>query len=99
MLGLTRSQIFFRVTLIQMIKRIVPPMSNEIITLVKDTSLARIIALQEVIWAGEAFMKGSGGISGVMWPLFFTVVYYLIFNGVLTILFGRLEKRMARFSL
>ena len=99
MLGLTRSQIFFRVTLIQMIKRIVPPMSNEIITLVKDTSLARIIALQEVIWAGEAFMKGSGGISGVMWPLFFTVVYYLIFNGVLTLLFGRLEKRMARFSL
>ena len=98
-LGLTRSQIFFRVTLIQMIKRIVPPMSNEIITLVKDTSLARIIALQEVIWAGEAFMKGSGGISGVMWPLFFTVVYYLIFNGVLTLLFGRLEKRMARFSL
>ena len=98
-LGLTRSQIFFRVTLIQMIKRIVPPMSNEIITLVKDTSLARIIALQEVIWAGQAFMKGSGGISGVMWPLFFTVVYYLIFNGVLTLLFGRLEKRMARFSL
>ena len=98
-LGLSGKQIFFKVTLLQMIKRIVPPMSNEIITLVKDTSLARIIALQEVIWAGEAFMKGSGGISGVMWPLFFTVVYYLIFNGVLTLLFGRLEKRMARFSL
>ena len=98
-LGMTKGQIFFKVTLLQMIKRIVPPMSNEIITLVKDTSLARIIALQEVIWAGEAFMKGSGGISGVMWPLFFTVVYYLIFNGVLTLLFGRLEKRMARFSL
>ena len=98
-LGMKKSQIFFKVKLKQMIKRIVPPMSNEIITLVKDTSLSRIIALQEVIWAGEAFMKGSGGISGVMWPLFFTVVYYLIFNGVLTLLFGRLEKRMARFSL
>lgn len=98
-LGLTRMQIFFRVTLLQMVKRIVPPMSNEIITLVKDTSLARIISLQEVIWAGESFLKGSGGIAGAMWPLFFTAVYYLIFSGVLTVLFGRLEKRMARFSL
>ena len=70
-LGMTRSQIFFQITLLQMIKRIVPPMSNEIITLVKDTSLARIIALQELIWAGEAFMKGSQGISGAIWPLFF----------------------------
>ena len=83
-----------------MIKRIVPPMSNEIITLVKDTSLARIIALQEVIWAGEAFMKGFGRHFGRhVVLLFFTVVYYPIFNGVLTLLFGRLEKRMARFSL
>ncbi len=65
-LGMTRSQIFFQITLLQMIKRIVPPMSNEIITLVKDTSLARIIALQELIWAGEAFMKGSQGISGAI---------------------------------
>ena len=63
-LGLTKSQIFFKVTLLQMVKRIVPPMANEIITLVKDTSLARIIALQEIIWAGQAFMKGSQGISG-----------------------------------
>ena len=55
-LGMTKSQIFFKVTLLQMIKRIVPPMANEIITLVKDTSLARIIALQEVIWAGQAFL-------------------------------------------
>jgi polar amino acid transport system permease protein len=70
-LGMTRSQIFFKVTLLQMIKRIVPPMSNEIITLVKDTSLSRIIALQEIIWAGQAFMKGSQGISGAIWPLFF----------------------------
>ena len=84
LLGMTKRQIFFKVTLLQMIKRIVPPMSNEIITLVKDTSLARIIALQEIIWAGQAFMKGSQGISGAIWPLFFTAIYYLIFNGVLT---------------
>lgn len=96
-LGMTKSQIFFRVTLLQMIKRIVPPMSNEIITLVKDTSLARIIALQEVIWAGQSFMKGSQGISGVMWPLFFTAFYYLICNGLLTVLLGRLEKKLSYF--
>ena len=92
-LGMTRKQIFFKVTLLQMIKRIVPPMSNEIITLVKDTSLARIIALQEIIWAGQAFMKGSQGISGQIWPLFFTAVYYLIFSGLLTVLLGWLEKK------
>ena len=96
-LGMTKSQIFFRVTLLQMIKRIVPPMSNEIITLVKDTSLARIIALQEIIWAGQSFMKGSQGISGVMWPLFFTAFYYLICNGLLTILLGQLEKKLSYF--
>lgn len=98
-LGMTRGEIFFRVTLLQMVKRILPPLSNEVITLVKDTSLSRIIALQEIIWAGESFLKGSGGISGAMWPLFFTAVYYLIFSGALTILFNKLEKRMARFSL
>ncbi|HJC92582.1 MAG TPA: amino acid ABC transporter permease [Candidatus Mediterraneibacter excrementigallinarum] len=96
-LGMTRSQIFFKVTLLQMIKRIVPPMSNEIITLVKDTSLARIIALQEIIWAGQAFLKGSQGISGAIWPLFFTAVYYLIFNGILTVLLGQLEKKLDYF--
>ena len=96
-LGMTRSQIFFKVTLLQVIKRIVPPMSNEIITLVKDTSLARIIALQEVIWAGQAFMKGRAGISGVIWPLFFTAFYYLIFTGVLTVLLRRFEKRLEYF--
>ena len=96
-LGLTKSQIFFRIKLLQMIKRIVPPMSNEIITLVKDTSLARIIALQEVIWAGESFLKGSHGIVGRIWPLFFTAIYYLAFNGILTILFGRLEKKLDYF--
>ncbi|MCI5620738.1 MAG: amino acid ABC transporter permease [Lachnospiraceae bacterium] len=97
-LGMTKRQIFFKVTLLQMIKRIVPPMSNEIITLVKDTSLARIIALQEIIWAGQAFMKGSQGISGAIWPLFFTAVYYLICNGILTVLFGRLEKKLSYFK-
>ena len=97
-LGLTKSQIFFKVTLLQMVKRIVPPMANEIITLVKDTSLARIIALQEVIWAGQAFMKGSQGISGQIWPLFFTAVYYLVFNGVLTVLFNKIEKKLSYFN-
>lgn len=97
-LGLSKTQIFFRITLMQMIKRIVPPMSNEIITLVKDTSLARIIALQEIIWAGQAFMKGSQGISGAIWPLFFTGVYYLIFSGVLTLLFGWVEKKLSYFK-
>lgn len=96
-LGMTKSQIFRKITLLQMIKRIVPPMSNEIITLVKDTSLARIIALQEIIWAGQAFMKGSQGISGAMWPLFFTAVYYLLCTGVLTIAFGRLEQKLSYF--
>ena len=96
-LGLSRSQIFFKITLLQMIKRIVPPMSNEIITLVKDTSLARIIALQEIIWAGQAFMKGSQGISGAIWPLFFTGIYYLICNGVLTVILGRVEKKLEYF--
>lgn len=93
-LGMSKSQIFFKVKLLQMIKRILPPMSNEILTLVKDTSLARIIALQEVIWAGQAFMKGSQGISGAIWPLFFTAVYYLVCNGILTLGLGKLEKKL-----
>jgi len=97
-LGMKKSQIFFKVKLKQMIKRIVPPMSNEIITLVKDTSLARIIALQEIIWAGQAFMKGSQGIYGAIWPLFFTAIYYLVFVGLLTILLGRLEKKLQYFK-
>ncbi len=97
-LGMTRSQIFFKVKLLQMIKRIVPPMSNEIITLVKDTSLARIVALQELIWAGQAFMKGSHGISGAIWPMFFTAFYYLVWNGIVTVLLGRLEKKLDYFQ-
>ena len=96
-LGMTKTQIFFRIKLLQMIKRIVPPVSNEIITLVKDTSLSRIIALQEVIWAGQAFMKGTQGISGAIWPLFFTAVYYLVFSGILTVLLGKLEQKLEYF--
>jgi len=93
-LGMTKTQVFFRVKLLQVIKAIVPPMSNEVITLVKDTSLSRIIALQEIIWAGQAFMKGSRGISGAIWPLFFTAVYYLVFSGLLSLLLSKLEKKL-----
>ena len=92
-LGMTKSQIFFKVTLLQMIKRIVPPMSNEIITLVKDTSLARIIAVSELIKVGESFMKSDG----LIWPLFYTGVYYLIFVGILTLLFGYIERKLSYF--
>lgn len=96
-LGMTKGEIFRHITLLQMIKNIVPPMSNEIITLVKDTSLSRIIALQEIIWAGQAFLKGSRGISGAIWPLFFTMFYYLVFSGILTLLLGKLEKKLDYF--
>ena len=91
-LGLTRSQIFFKVVLLQVVKRILPSMSNEIITLVKDTALARMIGIYEVIWAGEAFIK-----KGLIWPLFYTGVFYLLFNGLLTVLLGKLEKKLNYF--
>ena len=91
-LGLTKTQTFFRVVLLQVVKRILPPMSNEIITLVKDTALARIIAVYEVIWAGESFIK-----SGMIWPLFYTGAFYLLFNGLLTILFSKAEKKLDYF--
>lgn len=93
-LGMTKSQIFFRITLLQMVKRIVPPMSNEIITLVKDTSLARIIAAYELTFAGYSFMKSAG----LTWPLFYTGVFYLIFVGVLTLLFNYIEHRLDYFK-
>ena len=93
-LGMTRTQIFFKVTLIQMIKRVVPPMSNEIITLVKDTSLARIIAAYELTFAGYSFMKSAG----LTWPLFYTGVFYLAFVGVLTLLFNFIEKKLDYFK-
>ena len=92
-LGMTKSQIFFKVIFLQVIKRIIPPMGNEIITLVKDTSLARVIAVYEIIWSGQAFIKSSG----LIWPLFFTGVYYLLFSGILTLLLGRLEKKLEFF--
>jgi len=91
-LGLNKQQIFVHIILLQVIKRILPSMSNEIITLVKDTALARIIGIYEIIWAGESFIK-----SGLIWPLFYTGVFYLIFNGLLTVLFGWLEKKMSYF--
>lgn len=91
-LGMTRWQIFTRVVLLQVIKRILPAMSNEIITLVKDTALARIISVYEIIWGGEAFIK-----KGLLWPLFYTGAFYLAFNGLLTILLGKLEKKLNYF--
>jgi len=93
-LGMTKAQTFFHVVLLQVVKRIVPPMSNEIITLVKDTSLARIISVYEVIWNAQAYIKSDG----LIWPLFYTGVYYLVFNGLLTIFFGWLEKKMDYFK-
>ena len=92
-LGMTKSQIFFKITLLQMVKRVVPPMSNEIITLVKDTSLARIIAVYELTFAGQSFVKSAG----ITWPLFYTGVFYLLFNGILTVFFGWLERKMSYF--
>ena len=91
-LGMTKQQIFIKVVFLQVIKRILAPMSNEIITLVKDTSLARIIGIYEIIWAGESFIK-----KGLIWPLFYTGAFYLVFNGLLTILFGKLEKKLDYF--
>lgn len=90
-LGMTKAQIFFKITLLQVIKRIVPPMSNEIITLVKDTSLARIIAVYEIIFMGQNYIK----MDGIIWPLFYTGAFYLAFNGILTVLFGRIEKKLS----
>ena len=77
-----------------MVKRVVPPMSNEIITLVKDTSLARIIAITEIIKAGEAYMKSAG----ITWPLFYTAVFYLVFVGILTVLFSFIERKLSYFK-
>ncbi len=91
-LGMTKTQIFFKIVLLQVIKRIMAPMSNEVITLVKDTSLARVISVYEIIWAGESFIK-----KGLLWPLFYTGVFYLVFSGLLTVLFSRLEKKLSYF--
>lgn len=91
-LGMTKSQIFFKVVLLQVIKRIVTPMGNEFITLVKDTALSRIIGIYEIIYAGESYIK-----KGLFWPLFYTAAFYLLFNGVLTVLFAKLEKKLDYF--
>ena len=91
-LGMTKQQIFFKIVLLQVIKRILAPISNEVITLVKDTSLARIIGIYEIIWAGESFIK-----KGLIWPLFYTGAFYLIFSGVLTVALAKLEKKLSYF--
>ena len=93
-LGYTKAQTFFKIILPQVIKRILPSITNEVITLVKDTSLARIIAVYELIWSGQTFIKGAA----IIWPLFFTGVFYLVFCGILTILFGLIEKKLAYFN-
>ncbi len=92
-LGMTKSQIFFKVTLLQVIKRIVPPMGNEFITLVKDTSLVRVISVYELIWMGESYIK-----KGLIWPLFYTAVFYLIASGILTLWLTWFEKKLSYFK-
>ena len=91
-LGMTKSQIFFKVILLQVIKRILPPMSNEIITLVKDTSLANTIGVLEILYHAKTFM-----LEGLIWPIFYAGAFYLIFVGILTILFGKIEKKLNYF--
>jgi len=93
-LGLTKKQTFFKIVLLQVVKRIIPPMGNEFINLVKDTSLARIIAVYEIIWMGQTFIKSQG----IIWPLFMTGVYYLLFSGIITICFGKIEKKLSYFN-
>ena len=92
-LGMTKTEIFFRVTLLQVVKRIIPPMGNEIITLVKDTALARVVMVVEIIKVAEKFTARA-----MIWPLFYTAVFYLIFVGALTILFGKAEKKLSYFK-
>ncbi len=93
-LGLTKKQIFFNIVLLQVVKRILPPLGNEVITLVKDTSLARVIAVYEVIWAGQAFIKSAG----IIWPLFMTAVFYLVFCALVTFAMGKIESKLDYFK-
>ena len=88
-LGMTKSQIFFKIVLMQVVKRILPPMANEVITLVKDTALARVIMIVELIQAAQNYAA-----YGLMWPLFYTAVFYLLIVGLLTLLFGYFEKKL-----
>ena len=92
-LGMTKSQIFFKVTLLQVVKRILPPIGNEVITLVKDTSLARIISCKEIIMMANEYTS-----KGLIWPLFSSGLFFLAFVGILTVLFGWLEKKLAYFK-
>jgi len=91
-LGMTKTQIFFRIIFLQVIKRIIPPTANEVITLIKDTALARVIMVVEIIREAEFILA-----TGLYWPLFYTGVFYLVFVGILTLLFGRIEKRLGYF--
>jgi len=93
-LGMTKTQTFFRVILLQVVKRIIAPMSNEIITLVKDTSLARVVTYYELIYFAQRYVKNAG----LLWPLFYTAVYYLVFTAVLTVFFQWLEKKLDYFK-
>jgi len=92
-LGMTKSQIFFKVILLQVVKRIVPPMSNEIITLIKDTALARVISNKEITMMAQEYISSGA----LIWPLFYSGVFYLVFCGVLTLLFGYIEKKLDYF--
>ncbi len=89
-LGMTKAQIFFKIYLFQVIKRIVPPMGNEIITLVKDTSLARVIAVTEVLKAAQDIV----GLKSIIWPIFYVGAFYLLFSGILTLLLNYAEKNL-----
>ena len=89
-LGMTKMQVFFRVVLFQVIKRIMPSMGNEIITLVKDTSLARVVSVVELVKAAQDIV----GLKSIIWPLFYVGAFYLIFSGVLTVLLGKIEKKL-----
>jgi polar amino acid transport system permease protein len=93
-LGMTKSQVFFRVVLLQVIKRITAPMSNEVITLVKDTALARVIMVVEIIKVAETF----AATRAMIWPLFYTGAFYLLFVGILTLSFGYIEKKLSYFK-
>ncbi len=92
-LGMTKSQIFFKVTLLQVVKRIVPPIGNEVMTLVKDTSLARVIANKEIIMMAQEYVT-----KGIIWPLFYTLVFFLVACGILTLLLNWVEKKLSYFK-
>ncbi len=92
-LGMTKIQIFFKVIFLQVIKRIIPPMSNEIITLIKDTALANFISVLDILYYAKTFM-----LQGLIWPLFYAGAFYLVFVGILTVIFNKLEKKFSYFK-